>query len=476
MASLVSIAPERAVRTPRQIRLEAVAEWSIGQQIGQLRAVPVTLAAEQEAVAVLYGADFDVDPFTEMFFFPSDTLKLALYSLRGELLWRKDLGKGVVPGLWFCPFLAFDLDGDGTDEIWFVDNVNVAHPLGASGYRLARLDARTGERTGEWPWPNFGTNAQSLSHLFRNFLVGGYAGDERVLVTAQGTYAAMFLQGWDAGGNDLKSRWQVEIGKDSPGARGSHMCALADLDGDGVQEVLWGERPIALDTGRELFCADRETYRGHSDIVQPWLDRADGNWHVYVCRESDAKAAPRVLCYDARGEREWGDVDHGHMDIGWVARLGLPQAEYAAMSIRIGQKFCGPDGRWHTGTDQFAWNARTGTPLTLPFDAYKTIPVDLDGDGFHEIVRGAAGGDGDVLTGSGERIGSVGGAVAIAAQLLDAPGEQLLSYHEDGSVRIWADRNAADGAVAADRYASPLYQANRKLTGSGYNLNALAGL
>jgi len=49
--------------------------------------------------------------------------------------------------------------------------------------------------------------------------------------------------------------------------------------------------------------------------------------------------------YDARGTREWGDVDHGHMDIGWVARLGLPNAEYAAMSIRIGQKFCGPDGR-----------------------------------------------------------------------------------------------------------------------------------
>jgi hypothetical protein len=102
--------------------------------------------------------------------------------------------------------------------------------------------------------------------------------------------------------------------------------------------------------------------------------------------------------------------------------------------------------------------------------------ANLDGDGFHEIVRGAASGDGEVLTGSGERLGSVNGAVAIAAQLLDAPGEQLLSYHEDGSARIWADRNAKDSALARERYASPLYRANRKLTGSGYNLNALAGL
>ena len=146
------------------------------------------------------------------------------------------------------------------------------------------------------------------------------------------------------------------------------------------------------------------------------------------------------------------------------------------MSIRIGQKFCGPDGRWHNGTEQFAWDARTGAPMELPFNGYKTIPVDLDGDGFHEIVRGAPSGDGEVLTGAGERIGSVGGAVAIAAKLLDAPGEQLLSYHEDGGVRIWADRNAEDSAVASERYVSPLYRANRKLTGSGYNLNALAGL
>ncbi|HEU5316416.1 MAG TPA: hypothetical protein VFX49_09920 [Chloroflexota bacterium] len=400
-------------RVPRSaIRLEPVAGWSVGQKVGQLRAVPVSLGpGEAGAVALLYGADFDVDPFTEMFFFPTDTLKLALYSLGGKLLWREDLGRGVVPGVWFCPVLAFDLDGDGTDELWLVDNVNADHPLGLSGYRLARLDARTGERTGEWPWPNHGTNAQSLSHLFRNFLVGGSAGGEPVLVSAQGTYGAMFLQGHSAApGGGLDGRWQVEIPKDSPGARGSHMCALADLDGDGVQEVLWGERPIALDTGRELFCADRDSYRGHSDVAQPWLDRRDGSAHVYVCRESDAQARPRVLCYDARGGREWGDVEHGHMDIGWVARLGLPDAEYAAMAIRIRQKFCGPDGRWHTGTEQFAWEARTGSPITLPFDAYKTIPVDVDGDGVSELVRGAPGGDGAVWRATGEPIGSVGGA------------------------------------------------------------------
>ncbi len=32
------------------------------------------------------------------------------------------------------------------------------------------------------------------------------------------------------------------------GARGSHMCAVADLDLDGSDEVLWEERAVRLDS------------------------------------------------------------------------------------------------------------------------------------------------------------------------------------------------------------------------------------
>ena len=41
--------------------------------------------------------------------------------------------------MWFCPVFPFDLDGDGADEIWFVDNVDSDHPLSLRGQRLARL-------------------------------------------------------------------------------------------------------------------------------------------------------------------------------------------------------------------------------------------------------------------------------------------------------------------------------------------------
>jgi hypothetical protein len=168
------------------------------------------------------------------------------------------------------------------------------------------------------------------------------------------------------------------------------------------------------------------------------------------------------------------------MDIGWVARLGLgapgEPGEYVAMSIRIGQKFCGPDGRWHNGTEEFSWDVRTGEPLPLPFSTYRTLPVDLNGDGFHEIVRGQPSGDGEVWDARGNRIGNVGGGVAMASKLLDLPGEQIMSYGEDGTVRLWADRNAVDTPAALARYAHPFYSTNRHLTAVGYNLINLGGI
>jgi len=170
----------------KPIHLDTLIEFSLGSPIGQLRAMPVCLGdGAPRALLLAYCADFDIDPYVEMFFFPTDTLKLVLVTAGGQELWRRDLGPGVVPGIWFCPVLPFDLDGDGADEIWFVSNVNVDHPLGLSGYRLERLDAGTGRTTGQWPWPARGPR-QSLSHTFRNFVVGGHSRGEPVLVVGAG--------------------------------------------------------------------------------------------------------------------------------------------------------------------------------------------------------------------------------------------------------------------------------------------------
>ena len=448
-----------------------ILEVSLDGTLGQLRAAPVTLGSGQpRAFVVAYGEDFDVDPYHEMFFYPEGTLKLAVITEDGEILWSKDRGRGVVPWMWFTPFFPFDLDDDGVDEIWFVNNPDPDHPLALSKYRLERLDPGSGQSLGDRPWPR-ASGGQSISHTYRNFILGGYVQDEPVLVTAQGTYGPMAIQAWNRDGS---SRWVKKIGRGDPGARGSHRSPIADMNGDGVQEMLWGERLIELDQGREIFCADCARWQQHSDIIQPFLDRDSGRWYVYTAREKDVNLAPRVVVYDERGEIAWSDIERGHMDMGWVARSG--PGELTAMAIRIQSKALGPGGRTHRELDEFAFDALTGDPRQLPFSTYRTVPVDLDGDGIHELVYGGPGADGRVIDWDGKTIATVSGTVAMASKFLDHPGEQLLVFHTDGTLEVWADLNAQDGDPARERYADPLYRANQRLTGVGSNLTNLGGL
>jgi len=463
---------EGSAQSNSDIELYQVLETDLEMPLGQMRAVPVSLGDNGSAILLVHSESAENDPWEEMFFYPDGTLQFTLIDLTGDILWTRDLGPGVVPGIWFCPVFPFDLDLDGIDEIWFVNNIDADHPLSLRGRRLERLDARSGETTGQWSWPH--VPAQTISHTYRNFILGGYAHDEPVLVTAQGTYGPMALQGWHP---DMTLRWEYTISREMPGARGSHMTPIVDLDGDGVDEMLWGERAVTVDSGDELFCAGCDTWTEHSDIIQPTLDWTNGHWTIYTTRESDSSVPPRVVMYDQHGEAVWDDIEYGHMDMGWTARLGA-HGESVAMAIRIGEKRAGPDGFERTVTDEFVWDAFSGVSVKLPFKVYSTIPVDLNGDGIHELVYGSdlGAGDGSVIDREGRVVGNVAGQVVLASKFMNLHGEQVLSYTPDGRVIIWADRNARDNDRARARYAHPYYRKCQRLTATGYNRVNLGGL
>ena len=162
--------------------------------------------------------------------------------------------------------------------------------------------------------------------------------------------------------------------------------------------------------------------------------------------------------------------------MGWTSHAG-PGGALVSAAMRIGAKTCGPDGRHHQDIDEFAFDTLSGKPLVLPFAIYQTLPVDLDGNGRHELVRGIPGSEGEVLDGDGKVLGNIGPATtAMLSKFTDLPGEQILAYYEDGEVRVWADRDAEDSPPALARYAHPLYAANQRLTSVGYNHISLAGL
>jgi hypothetical protein len=443
-------------------------EINMESEIGQLRAAPVNLGREKKGILLCWSSIFDVDPFSEMFYFPTDTLKMTMISEKGQILWSKDLGRGVVPGLWFCPVLPLDLDGDGADEIFYVDNLNIQHPLTATGYALTILDSLTGEKKGTMPWPENNRN-QSLSSRFRNFLIGGRAGDKNLLVTAQGTYEDMHLQGWTS---PDKCIWKTDISTNESGARGSHMCALSNFDQDGDMEVMWGERCIRLRDGQEIFCADRDSYHGHSDVALPVKDYSTGEWLLYTCRESENDVSPRVALYDKEGKRIWGRLDEGHIDMGWAARS--PESGQLFGAIRIGHKSCGPDGRFHQDREEFVYD-REGNDVKLPFSHYHGLPVDLQGRGYHDFAFTEAE-EGLIVDSKGNELAKTGGTPALLCRFLDLPGEQVLSYAKDGTVAAWYNDEPVESPDFKAKINSGLYLYDIKMGISGYNIHIMCGL
>ncbi len=311
-----------------------------------------------------------------------------------------------------------------------------------------------------------------MSSPFRHFIFGGYVKGEPVLITAQGTYGPMSIQAWNP---DMTLRWEYNISKDAKGSIGAHVTPVVDINNDGIDDILWGERCIEMDTGKELFCAAENSWEGHSDIIQPVLDWKNNKWYFHTCRESFNEQAPRLVFYDENGEQVWGDVNAGHMDTGWAARLG-ENGEPIVLGVKVGEKIRTAEGERRTGVVEYTYEAISGKKIDLGFNVYTTIPVDLNGDGTHELVKGYFEGDGTVIDNSGKVLGNVGGLTAMASKFTSLPGEQILSYSKDGKIIIWADINAKDNNAAKRRYNHPYYKVNQYQTGNGYNLFTLGGI
>ncbi|MBO4299487.1 MAG: hypothetical protein J5998_11885, partial [Clostridia bacterium] len=339
------------------MEIKCIQEYDLGQELRQVRSVPVALGEKGEGVLFAYSACTGLDPWEESFSFPTDTLKFAVFTRGGERLWVRELGVGVIPGIWFTPFLSFDLDGDGVDEIWFVNNINDEAPFSLNGRVLERVDPLTGQTTGRWPWPK-NTAHEIMSHVYRFFIAGGYVHGKPVLLTCQGTYRDMFLQAYDTG---MEKRWEIKIADSDPGARSSHVCPVIDFNNDGVDEIFWGERLLSLDDGHEVFCCDREMFHGHSDIIIPFKNRADGKFYIYTCREGhEVPGQQRVWLYDDHGEPVWHAVDSGHMHLGWVANIGENYGK-VAMAMRLNRvviNWCMREAK----PDTFYFDALTGEP------------------------------------------------------------------------------------------------------------------
>lgn len=451
------------------MNIKCLKEFDLGMELNQVRSVPVSLGeGKPEAVLFVYSTQPNIDPWPELFDYPKDTLKMSLFTVDGIPIWTRDLGKGVIPGVWYCPFISFDLDGDGVDEIWFVNNNNPNLPFSLNARVLERIDPISGKTTGQWTWPD-NTIDDAMSHSYRFYVTGGYVHGQPVLVTAQGTYRNMYLQGHNP---DMSKRWDILIPYNDGGARASHLCPVLDFDDDGVDELFWGERLISLDDGHELFCGDKGNYVGHSDIVLPFIDKKTGNKYIYTAREDDEhEGTPRVVTYNVRGEKVWTAIpDVGHMHNGWLATVG-PDYRRIGMAMRITRKVIN-NAIVDTKPEDFYFDVVTGEQLEspFPFTGHEFMPVDFNGDGRHEFygVEGAM--KGFVVDAQGNTLGFVGGQQVRSGKVLNRPGEMVMVYYKfEGKVRIWGDEDAVENDFVKERYSHPYLFRMQHFMGTGYN-------
>lgn len=240
------------------------------------------------------------------------------YKLDGTRLWRINLGINIRAGAHYTSFLAYDFDGDGRAEVMMktadgtVDGAGrvigdgQADHRNAAGYVLAGpefltvFNGQTGAAMVTVPYiPPRGEVAawgDSYGNRVDRFLAGvAYLDGQRPsAVFARGYYTRAVLAAWDWREGRLTQRWVFDSDADAasqPAAgQGAHWFSVADVDGDGRDDIIYGAATIAS-SGKLLY----STGLCHGDALHvSAFDPAREGQQVFMVHES-----PR--CYGDNG-------------------------------------------------------------------------------------------------------------------------------------------------------------------------------
>lgn len=215
------------------------------------------------------------------------------YELDGTLLWSINLGKNIREGAHYTQFIVFDLDGDskaevamktadgtidgqgktiGDAEADWVERTRRSRVYGkilrgpeyftifegATGAELATT-SYIPERGNVGDWGGVGGNGRndSTGNRVDRFLAGVAYLDGKLpsVIMSRGYYGKSVIAAWDWRKGKLSSRWVFDSSQ--PGlelfsGQGNHGMSIADVDGDGKQEIIFGAM-VVDDDGTGLF-------------------------------------------------------------------------------------------------------------------------------------------------------------------------------------------------------------------------------
>ena len=265
---------------------------------------------------------------------------LDCYRLDGTLLWRIDLGINIRSGAHYTPYIFYDLDGDGRAELMVRTSDGtrdgVGHVIGdaKADYRhglpavaenpkperewgkynkqgrpmtgriltgneyITVFDGLTGKALDTKPYVPARGNLSDWGDNYANrsdrmlAAVGYLDGKHASAIFCRGYYTRTVLAAWDWDGRELKQHWVFDtnskgVGKDgkplhSYAGQGNHNLRVADVDGDGCDEITYGSMAVDHD-GRGLY----NTGMGHGDALHLMaFDPKSTELQVWDCHEN----------------------------------------------------------------------------------------------------------------------------------------------------------------------------------------------
>jgi rhamnogalacturonan endolyase len=268
----------------------------------------------------------------------SDIPIFQAYKMDGTFLWQISLGKNIREGAHYTQFMVYDLDGDGIAEFvcktadgtidglgkvigdstkdWRSLDKNNRSTYGkilAGPEYFTIFSGRTGEALAttdyipnRYPingWNGHGGNGKndSTGNRCDRFLacIAYLDGIHPSVVMCRGYYGRTVLAAWDWRNGKLTSRWVFDSkdGENPFSGQGNHNLTVADVDGDGKDEIIYGSM-VVDDNGKGLF----STGLRHGDAIHVGvLDPGRSRLEVFGIHEiEEGTKGPGAAVYDAK--------------------------------------------------------------------------------------------------------------------------------------------------------------------------------